>query len=352
MLFNRHSNLKMNYSNNIAYCISEYINRRYNIAFDERICYLLTCSSGIQMFYRDSALMQDKSVDIKSMDKCYIESFNPLALETFSTNIRAILRIDHNNDLNDIKWVAYDFDNFNSMKTLVLVSSNIFNDKTHTSSHPIYGLVHLPKSIGVENDLDEFRTQTINIDFKVNSSKKLNVGSFCNYWSVSGTDIFNANRYVIIPPKYNDFEKVLPYLLKNSFINQLLIITEGSGRVGSQLFYNLKNDLLNDTASKNLLKHINILQYSFRKGDILGVTDMDKGLLANCFEYLYQLNLIKSMEIVDTLRLSSRAWIDTRDLIKTKKKISIIEITEIYDRLYHYEFLFEQHLKKVLSEWN
>lgn len=344
----------MNYSNNIAYCISEYLNCRYNIRFDERICYLLTCSLGLQMFFKDSALTPSKEVGINSINECYIESFNPLALETFSTNIRAVLRIDHNDDLNDIKWIAYDFENFNKMKTLVLVSSNIFNNKNIIGNHPVYGLVHIQDSVNSESDLGEFKTKSINIDFHKNSSKKINISHFFNQWSVSGTDIFNANRYVLIPPKFRDFNIAIPYLLKNALVNQFLIITEGgkNRQIGSQLFYNLKNDLLRNNSADNLLKHINLFIYSFNKSDILGVLDMDRCLAANCFEYLYQLNLIKSTEIIDTLKLSSEVWVNIRGFIKTNKNISISEMVDVYDKLYHSEILFEKHLKNILSAWN
>ena len=112
-------------SNNLAFCLSEYLANEYQLNINEYSCFILGSLLGLQLFPKRQTIFT-KNINWNNIDNYYLESLNPMSIESFCSTFNALLRIDQNNNYNDIKWIEYDFYTF-KRKTLVTISHSILN---------------------------------------------------------------------------------------------------------------------------------------------------------------------------------------------------------------------------------
>jgi hypothetical protein len=340
----------INTSNNFSFCVSEFITNRYNIAIDEHICYILGSSINLQLLLKKNSFYINDFPNLSNINNYYIECNNPLSIENFSSNINAVFRIDHNNNLKDINWIASDYLNLNNIKTLVLLSDNILSEKKSKYSKPIYAIVHFPNLSNDDINFKTLREKFISVSLMKNTSILIKSEVFFRYWKVKDNEQFNANRYVIIPPLYNDFEKCLPHIIKNSLIRQYYLLAEKDGWVGPSLIKRLIDNINYDSSDENLKKHINLLRYSLEGNKALSYYDMNRFYAAQSFQILYDKKIIKKKTIINSLESCSKSWIACYDELRRhlpKKKV----IIDIYKDIYNKESMIVDSLNNIIASW-
>lgn len=336
-------------SHNFAFCISEYLQNRYNFILDERICYLLGCSWGLQKLSRKDSFFISDQTHLNDLSTSYIEAFNPQALEYFVTNLRTIYHIDHNNDVSDARWIASDYQTLGKIKTFVSMSNSLFADKIVIDNQPIYGVAYMDECYGSTFDIDQIRKGYLLVDILKNYTIKLSVNEFIKHWQVKDCEMFNANRYLIISPQFKFLQKTLPSLIKNALQLNYLRITNETILCGSRLMSGLTENLKKNRSEECIKKYIEFLLYSLRKNSLLGMGDMDRGYFSSCFQHLYDLHYIKDSLIIDNIEICKVYWADLYQKIQGTKEISFVELYEMLREITEVESKFEKTLKAIVQ---
>lgn len=337
------------FSNNFAFCLSEYLQNRYNFSLDERICYILGCSWGLQNLSRKNSFFLSDQTNLNDLSTSYLEAFNPQAIEYFVTNLRAIYRIDHNNNISDARWIASDYQTLGKIKTFVSLSNALLRDKIVIDNQPIYGVAYMDECGKPTFDFDQIRKGSLQVNLLKNYKMELTVDEFIKYWKIEDCEMFNANRYVIISPQFKLLEKTLPCLIENALRLNYLRITNETILCGSKLLFKLTENLKKDRSEECVKKYIEFLLYSLRKNSLLGKGDMDRGYLSCCFKHLSDLHYIKDTSIVDTIGLCEVYWTGLYQKIQDSEEISFIELYEILGEITEAETKFDKTLKAIVK---
>lgn len=337
------------FSNNFAFCISEYLQNRYNFLLDERICYILGCSWGLQKLSRKNSLFISSQKDFSNLSLSYLESFNPYALEFFVTNLRAIYRIDHNNDMTDARWIASDYQTLGKIKTFVTLSNSLFAKETLDDNQPIYGVAFIEQGGDPEFDFEQIKYCSLQLNLLNNYTINLPVNEFVKHWKIDNCEMFNANRYVIISPQFKSLLETLPCLVDNSLrMNYLRNINE-SVLGGSKLLRGLTKNLQKNQSEECVKEYVEFFLYSLKKNSLLGRGDMDRKYLSDCFQYLSIQNYIKSTSIVDVTERCGMYWESLFRLLQDTEKISFSELSDALQQITDAESKFEKTLKTMIK---
>ena len=336
-------------TNNTAFCISEYISNRYKICMEEDLCYLLGSSIDLQLIKREGIYGTNTLLNAVDIRNSYIESTNPAALENFCTCIGAVLRIDHNNDLNDLKWIISDYHNLGKIKTLARLSSSIYENSNET--HPLYALVY-----PVENEppsYDDIALDNSKLSVSLGNNVRIIVcgKQFKSHWRIENDENFNANRYVVIPPIYSDFEKTLPDLFRNALTRQYFHMTNKGKLVGPKLITTLIEDLKTNSTKENLDNHKYLLLSSAKGDTISGGVDANRAYAAKAFENLHNRRMIEECSIVNALCKASRAWSKTYKFLRYDK-VSSTDMLNVYNNIHESELNILVSLKQLIErQW-
>jgi hypothetical protein len=332
---------------NFGYCISEYLSNRYDIVIEEKLCCLLGSSIDLQLTRRENTFEPLRNKDLTDLTQCYIESTNPLALENFCTCINSVLRFDHNNDFNDLKWIISDYHNLGKVKTLILLSSNVLNTKGDHMHHPVYAIAHPVNPEPAEYSNSTLKTSEISIQFAKNVSVTLTGEQLEKLWQRPGNEIFNANRYVIIPPIYNNFEKSLPDLICNALTRQYFHLMNKGDFVGPRLIRSLSNHLDSDQSEKNRRCHRELLLYSISKNRSFDL-DMNRRYVADGYQYLQKQNLISGTGLATSLVQSGEKWHNAYCELESHDVMSVYQLKNIYSEIYANEMKIMEQLKEII----
>lgn len=335
---------------NFSFCVSEYIASKYNLLIDEHICFILGSSLNLQLSLKNRNQYNDIKPDLLKLDSYFLESNNPLAIENFSSNINAVFRIDQNNDLNDIIWIASDYLNLNNMKTIVQISSDILSEDRGKYFNPLYATVYFPNLTNEDLVLEKLQEELISVSLTNKTEILINCKDFFRYWNVKDNELYNSNRYVVIPPLYRDFENSLPKIVKNSLIRQYYYLTEKDGWTGPRLIKRLRDNVKYDSSEANINRHVSLLKTSIECKNTLSYNDMDRFYASQSFRILFDKNIINEREIVDVLESCGRCWIACYDKLNTQS-IDINLILDIYNDLYEKESMIIDSLYKIMSSW-
>lgn len=338
-------------SDNFSFCVSEFLENRYNISIDEHICYILGSSLCLNLLTRKDNVILTKKPNLANIKDYYIECNNPLAIENFSSNINSVFRIDHNDNLKDLKWIASDYINLNNIKTLVLVSSNILLDgESCKNMKPLYAITYFPNLSNLDINYKLLKEKYIAVSFMKNVSILIKGKEFIKYWKLRNNEIFNANRYVIIPPIFTDFDKNLSQIIKNSLIRQYYFLTGSDGWAGPKLIKKLIENINESNSNDCLISHINLLRNSFQKNSVFPSNDMDRLYASESFRILNEKGIIKNKKIINELKKCGNSWIalHNESLSQNCKKESVLKL---YVEIYNNESAVANSLKKIISSW-
>ena len=117
-----------NISNNLANCISKYLQFGYNIDINEYFCFIMGATLDLQLLSYVNMWKTVQEIDFNCINDYVIIPNNPFALENFCNSFNSLYRTDQNNDKNDIRWFVWDHKRKNNNK-LVVISNSLLDDK-------------------------------------------------------------------------------------------------------------------------------------------------------------------------------------------------------------------------------
>jgi hypothetical protein len=341
----------MTRSHNFSYCVSEYIINRYNQFIDERICYIIGCAFGLRLLPVYNCFKLNPNTNFFDLDlkDYFIETVNPHALEYFTTNIRAMFRPENDDNIADIKWIASDYQTLEGKKTLISISNSIFDVESIKGHQPVYSLSYIADDVDLDFSIGSLKNCTIDLQFSKDVSLNIEVEHFFKFWQIDGLEVFNANRFVIVPPVFKDFESVIHKIIYTALkLNYFKAINETSFS-GSTLIKKLHENLIKDNSHKILGDHIEFLRYSLMKNSILGKGDMDKSYIADSFKFLTESGYLDCSNLVRVAEANSDCWKNVLNTILYTDLISTNELSDIYLTVLNQELKFENELKKALK---
>lgn len=341
--------IKTTSSHNFAFCMAEYLQNRYHFLLDEKICYILGCSWGLHILSRSNSIFLPAPTRLNDLSTSYLEAFNPQAFEYFITNLRAIYRIDHNNDISDARWIASDYHNLGKIKTFVSLSNSLLGDNIVIDNQPIYGVAYMDEYVRPGFEFDQIKEGSLQLEVLKNYTIKLPVQKFTKYWKIDNCEMFNANRYVIISPQFKSLHETLPGLIGNALRMNYFQITNETILSGSRLLMELMKNLKKSPSQERVKEYIEFFFYSLRKNSLLGGGDMDRQYLSKCFECLSNLGYIKNTSIVDIAALCGRCWNTLYGKIQKTDKIVFSELYDMIREVTEAESALEKMLGSIVK---
>lgn len=336
-------------SNNLAFCLSEYLANEYEINLEEHYCFLLGAFMGLGILPKNPTHFI-YNIDWNKIDEYYLSSMNSFSLETFCNTFNSLLRIDQNNDPADIRWIEYDYHAFNR-KTLISVSQAVLNemqDKVLFGHHPMYAMIHIDNTMHGNSNYENIGDKCVTITYAKDCIKQIQANKFIPYWCKPNNELFNTNRYVLIPSFFNNIQTTLPKLLREGLIRQGLIFQRMSQ---INIINNLKENLISQSNEENMLRHKKFLQYSYERELSFNVSGMNREYFANCLECLSTQYSIINEKIVDAFKEDGKVWDKSFQYLKCTMNLSIKELLDIYDCWVEKELYAINIFVNILKRW-
>lgn len=337
-------------SANFSYCIANYLLDKSNFCLSEELAFIFGGCYHLSLRRKSTGHAIDKRSLSEINDSIYISNSSHLAIQNFTSNLGAVLRVEPRNPNRDLKWIIEDYLTDENYRTLVTLPSTVLDSSNLIFRESLWALMS-PECKPEDDFLSSSLNTVLNIELTKEKVLKRSSKSILEIWKdqVSSSTL-GPNRFKIIPPVYHDVKIAKKILLKNALMRMHLALNTDNFNTGPNIFVLLRENLKNDPSDKNIQGHRIILSETISDSVFAREDYMGRNYAAHCFNTVGLEEGIDSLiPIADSLLTSHAVWKSVfLELACCKKNITAQDLVDIYWNLENSEREILNRLQKTL----